>query len=68
MRKFLFVLTILFSGLMAQAQVEVKPTVPVTGTEAPAGPPTKAVMMFTDGNYDTDCDYGTVDYNGEPLG
>ena len=49
MRKFLFVLTILFSGLMAQAQVEVKPTVPVTGTETPAAPPTKAVMTFTDG-------------------
>lgn len=67
MRKFLFVLTILFSGLMAQAQVEVKPTVPVTGAETPAAPPTKAVMTFSDGNYDTDCDYGTVDYNGEPL-
>ena len=67
MRKFFFLLTILFTGLVAQAQVEVKPTVPVTGADAAAAPPTKAVMTFTDGNYDTDCDYGTVDYNGEPL-
>lgn len=29
--------------------------------------PTKAVMQFEDGNYDTKCDYGTIDYNGEPL-
>lgn len=43
----------------------IEATVPTT--DAPATPPTKAVMVFEDGGYDTKCDYGTIDFNGEPL-
>ncbi|MBK8700128.1 MAG: DUF1573 domain-containing protein [Saprospiraceae bacterium] len=68
MRKFFFLFSFMLVGLMTQAQVDVKPTVPVTGTPEQAQVvPTKAVLTFADGNYDTDCDYGTIDYNGEPL-
>jgi hypothetical protein len=66
MRKFFFILSLVFVGALAQAQVN--PTVPVTpAADAPAAVPTKAVMTFDNGGYDTDCDYGTIEYNGEPL-
>jgi hypothetical protein len=67
MRKFFFLLSFLTVGFLAQAQ-DIK-TVPVTSPDPSAVPaaPTKAVMTFENGAYDTDCDYGTIDYNGEPL-
>lgn len=68
MKKFFFFLSVMFIGLVANAQVDkpvMETTVPVT--DAPAAPPTKAVLTFEDGNYDTNCDYGSIDYNGEPL-
>jgi Protein of unknown function (DUF1573) len=67
MRKFFFLLSFLTVGFLAQAQ-DIK-TVPVTTPDPAAAPvaPTKAVMTFDNGAYDTDCDYGTIEYNGEPL-
>ena len=38
-----------------------------TPAAAPATVPTKAVMTFDDGNYDTTLDYGTIMQNSEPL-
>lgn len=83
MKKLFFLSFIVVLAYNANAQVEVKPndkiqkakdtapqmqvdaSVPVT--DAPAAIPTKAVLTFEDGGYDTKCDYGTIDYNGEPL-
>jgi hypothetical protein len=67
MRKFFFLFSFLTVGFLAQAQ-EIK-TVPVTSPDPSVAPaaPTKAVMTFDNGQYDADCDYGTIEYNGEPL-
>ncbi len=66
MRKFFFLLSFLALGFVAQAQ-DIK--VPVTTPDPSAvAAPTKAVMTFENGGgYDTDCDYGSIEYNGEPL-
>jgi hypothetical protein len=82
MKKLFFLTLSLIVVLNLSAQVEVKPNDKITKvqdakpvnvdssvpvTEAPATPPTKAVMTFEDGGYDTKCDYGSIEYNGEPL-
>jgi hypothetical protein len=61
MKKLFFVLCVMVSAFLSNAQEIVVPT-----TESIAKP-TKAVMTFASGTYDTDCDYGNIDYNGEPL-
>jgi hypothetical protein len=64
MKKLFFFFSLLILGLNLNAQ-EIK-SVPVTGQVEPVVP-TKAVLTFDNGAYDTDCDYGTIEYNGEPL-
>jgi hypothetical protein len=66
MKKIFFLLSFLVVGFLAQAQSSAIPAVPTTAQPAPV--PTKAVLTFENGGaYDTECDYGTIDYNGEPL-
>lgn len=83
MKKLFFLSFILFLAYNVNAQVQVKSNdkvvkvqdvakpvsvdASVPTTDAPATPPTKAVMTFEDGGYDTKCDYGNIEFNGEPL-
>jgi hypothetical protein len=63
MKKLFLSLSFVALGLFSQAQTEAIQAIPTT--EKPA---TKAVMTFENGGgYDADCDYGTIDYNSEPL-
>ncbi len=61
MNKLVLILAVLFVSNYSFAQEMVVPT-----TDAIAKP-SNAVMTFANGQSDTDCDYGTIEYNGEPL-
>jgi hypothetical protein len=62
MRNLFVLLFIAFNISMSIAQQITAPT-----TESLAAPPSKAVLTFVNGGgTDTDCDYGTIEYNSEP--
>jgi hypothetical protein len=62
MKNLFVLLFIAFSASLSLAQQITTPT-----TESLSAPPSKAIMTFINGGgSDTDCDYGTIEYNSEP--